>query len=368
MIEAMDAQRFLNGGGAMSVAIRDYDWGSTPLGRIDDWPASLKISVGLVLSSRFPKCIAWGPHLISIYNDAFRPILGDKPETLGRPFNEIWSEVWDSVGPIAEKAFAGEATFIEDLPLTINRFGYPEQTYFTFCYSPIRDETGQVRGMMDTVIETTGKIVAERNVRLLNAELSHRIKNMLTMISAVAHQTFRAAPTKKMAETTLDQRIAALGHAHDLLTRSNSHSAPVQEVIEGALVSHRSGGGQFSIAGPPVDLAAKQSLSLALAINELATNALKYGSLSSEKGRVDISWQIGAPGTDEMFRLVWQERNGPTVSPPERRGFGSRLIEHVLAEDFSGKARIAYDPEGLKFELTTKMKNLHHEHPDTLFG
>ena len=90
---------------------------------------------------------------------------------------------------VVAKAYAGEATFIEDFPLTINRFGHPEEAWFTFCYSPIRDERGRVLGMIDTVIETTGKMLAERNSRLLNAELAHRMKNTLAMIAAIASQT-----------------------------------------------------------------------------------------------------------------------------------------------------------------------------------
>ncbi|HET8727298.1 MAG TPA: sensor histidine kinase, partial [Alphaproteobacteria bacterium] len=128
----ISARHFLDGGGKMAVAIREYDWAASSLGPLDDWPASLKTAVGMMLSSKFPKCITWGPDLVTLYNDAFRPILGDKPEALGRPYPEVWHEVWDTVGPIAEKAYAGEATFIEDFPLVVDRYDYPEQAYFTF--------------------------------------------------------------------------------------------------------------------------------------------------------------------------------------------------------------------------------------------
>jgi PAS domain S-box-containing protein len=151
----------------MGVLIRAHDWSATPLGPLEAWPQSLRIAVGMVLGSRFPACIVWGRGLVTIYNDAFRPILGDKPEALGRPFNEVWSEAWPTVGPIAERAFAGEATFIEDFPLVIERSGYPEEAFFTFCYSPIRDETGGIAGFLDTVVETTEKVLAERRQAFL---------------------------------------------------------------------------------------------------------------------------------------------------------------------------------------------------------
>ncbi|HEY0420163.1 MAG TPA: PAS domain S-box protein [Acetobacteraceae bacterium] len=160
-----DIRHFPVGGGVMGEKIRAYDWDASALGPIRAWPPALRMAVEIVLASKFPKCLVWGPALIAIHNDAFMPILGDKPEALGRSFHDVWSEVWDTIEPIADRAFAGEATFIEDLALEINRHGRPEQAFFTFCYSPIRDETGAVVGMMDTVIETTGKVVAERQLR-----------------------------------------------------------------------------------------------------------------------------------------------------------------------------------------------------------
>lgn len=153
---------FLASGGQMGARVASHDWSATPLGPLSAWSASLRIAAGMVLSSRFPSCLVWGPDLISIYNDAFVPILGAKPDPLGRPFNEIWREAWPLIGPIAERAFAGEATFIEDYPVEIERYGRSEVAHFTFCYSPVHDEDGQVVGMIDTVIETTARVSAEK--------------------------------------------------------------------------------------------------------------------------------------------------------------------------------------------------------------
>ncbi|MEN4921672.1 ATP-binding protein [Achromobacter spanius] len=153
---------FLAGGGDMAARVARHDWAATPLGPIDAWPAALRIAASMVLSSRFPCCLVWGPGLITIYNDAFAPILGAKPDALGRSFSHIWSEAWPQIGPIAARAYAGEATFIEDFPLEIHRYGRAEMANFTFCYSPVRDEHGNVAGMIDTVIETTARVSAER--------------------------------------------------------------------------------------------------------------------------------------------------------------------------------------------------------------
>lgn len=346
---------FLDGGGEMAKAILAHDWSSNPLGPPDSWPAALKTAVSMALNSRFPKCLFWGPQMISIHNDAFRPILGEKPCALGRPMQEIWSEIWGDVGPIAERVYRGEATFIEDFPLVIDRHGYPEQTYFTFCYSPMRDEAGAVRGFIDTVIETTQTVEARQQARLLNGELEHRIKNLLSVVSVIANQTLQSSETDQAARETFIQRLETLSQAQSILTRSDAIEGNVREIIEESLAPYRSGLGRFEISGPPTQIASKQGLTLALAINELATNALKYGALSNDIGKIQVLWKAGRPATEDEFVLSWHELGGPTVSEPNRKGFGSRIIERVLAHDFQGEVRLEFRPSGLLCELETKM-------------
>lgn len=349
---------FLTGGGAMGDAIRRHDWAGTALGPLEAWPPALKVTVGMMVNSRFPKCLFWGPELISLYNDAYQPMLGNKPEALGRPFREVWPEVWAELSPVAEKALAGEATFVEDLPLVLERFGQPEQTWFTFCYSPVRDETGSIVGILDTVIETTGKMKAERDARLLNAELAHRMKNVMAMVSAVASQTFRSSHSLQQAQATFGERIATLGQAHEILTQSSWSGAPIGEVIRSALAPHGVAQDRLEVSGPAIELAADHALTLALAINELITNAVKYGALSVDAGRVTLSWQGGLGGSDQPFRLDWIESGGPPVTAPSRTGFGSRLIERVAAQKFGGEATLDYAPEGFRYALVTTMDKL----------
>lgn len=296
--------------------------------------------------------------MISIHNDAFRPILGDKPSALGRPMREIWSEAWSEIGPIAERAYKGEATFIEDFPLVINRRGYPEQTYFTFCYSPIRDETGTVRGMMDTVVETTQTVEWRQQARLLNSELEHRIKNILSIVSVIANQSLKSSQSDNAARDTFIKRLGALSQAQSILTRPRGSEGNIREIIEETLAPYRTGRGHFAIGGPPILLAAKQGLTLALAINELATNALKYGALSNGCGTVCISWEAGRPGTKDDFLLRWSETGGPAVISANCKGFGSRIIERVLAQDFEGEVQMRFAPTGLLCELKTQMLHL----------
>ena len=150
---------FLTGGGRMAERIAEYDWAGTALGPIEGWPAALRTALGTALNSGFPTFLCWGDDFISFHNDAYLPLLGQK-SALGLPFREVWSEAWGTVGPIAERAYAGQASYFEDLPIELERHGYPEQTTYTFSYSPVRDEHGAVGGILCTVVETTGKVKA----------------------------------------------------------------------------------------------------------------------------------------------------------------------------------------------------------------
>lgn len=139
------------------------DWSASPLGAPETWPQSLRSVVGLLLGSKFPMFVAWGDELGFLYNDAYAEILGAKhPSALGARFRDVWSEIWPEISPLIDAAMAGEATYREDLPLIMNRRGYDEETWFTFSYSPVHDETGRVAGMFCAVAETTVKVLAEQ--------------------------------------------------------------------------------------------------------------------------------------------------------------------------------------------------------------
>ena len=179
--------QFLAGGGKVGALMRSHDWSRSPLGPPTTWPQSLRSVVGLLLESRFPMFVAWGKDLGFLYNDAYAEILGAKhPRALGSRFYDIWSEIWPDISPLIASAMAGEATYREDLPLVMNRRGFDEETWFTFSYSPVRDEDGAVAGMFCAVAETTEKVVAEKAfrdsdeaLRHLNATLELRVADAL---------------------------------------------------------------------------------------------------------------------------------------------------------------------------------------------
>jgi PAS domain-containing protein len=138
------ASDFLIGAGEMGARIQSHDWSASPLGPIETWPQVLRLFLSLMLQSKYPAGIIWGSDNILFYNDACRSLLGNKPEALGRPAHDVWPGAWDIVGPIVERAFGGEASYFEDLRIAMERKGYPEQTWWTFSYSPIRDEVGSM--------------------------------------------------------------------------------------------------------------------------------------------------------------------------------------------------------------------------------
>ncbi|MDP9051317.1 MAG: PAS domain-containing protein, partial [Acidobacteriota bacterium] len=161
----------LSGGGAMGELIRTLDWSKTPLGAVESWPQSLKTSVSICLNSRFPVLIWWGPELVKIYNDAYVELIGSKhPRALGRAGRHVWPEIWETIGPLLRGVLQrGEATWSDNMLLLVERDGYAEECYFTFSYSPIRDESGGIGGVFTPVVETTDKVIGDRRLRTLRS-------------------------------------------------------------------------------------------------------------------------------------------------------------------------------------------------------
>src|SRR6266446_6132183 len=160
---------FLADGGKMGELIRSMDWSKTPLGRPETWPQSLRTTLNLCLASNFPLCFIWGPERVQIYNDGYWPICAAKhPRSMGQDYKECWQSAWPVIGPGFERCVArGETTFLTDTRMFLDRNGYLEETFFTFSFSPIRDETGAVAGVFHPVTETTHLLLAERRQGML---------------------------------------------------------------------------------------------------------------------------------------------------------------------------------------------------------
>lgn len=196
-------------------------------------------------------------------------------------------------------------------------------------------------------------IEQDEQLRLLNGELGHRIKNLLTIVGAVAAQTLRQASDLKTANDALASRLAALGKATEFLTASDWGSADLHALARAAFDTHGCHGSRCHYEGPAIRFNSQVTLALALALHELVTNATKYGALSNDVGHVDLSWAIlpGPNGGEPRFSLTWQERGGPEVHAPTRRGFGSLMIERSLRSYFRGDTAITFDPAGVVFRI-----------------
>ncbi len=197
-------------------------------------------------------------------------------------------------------------------------------------------------------LDITERKKAEEHQQLLINELNHRVKNTLTTVQSIVSQSLRNADTAMAAREAVEGRLFALSRAHDVLTRENWDGAYLREVVSQAIEPFQQGKGiRFDVTGVDVRLPPRIALAVAMAIQELGTNAVKYGSLSNETGHVRIDWSLTEQSNKPHLELVWQELDGPPVIAPERRGFGTRLIERSLAQELNGAVEISFDPTGV---------------------
>jgi two-component sensor histidine kinase len=474
----------------MSALISAKDWSKTSLGDPAGWPSSLTLVVNLLLASGFPMAVRWGPDFVMIYNDGYRPILGDKhPRALGLPFREVWPEVQTELLGLHESILSGErsAFFQEDLLLRIQRHGSQwEDARFTISYSPIPDDTAAtgVGGVLITVVETTNRVqmeealrkseeryrsamhlgrigswevdfvtgirswtregmllfgidlpdgsgqvggpsdefynamypedrhllrdyhavtdnqdsfpaeyriakpdgqicwlaghgrvldrqtggkarrvlnvatditdrkAAEAHQRFLLQELSHRSKNLLTIVQSIANQTLRNSKDQKDFQHRFNGRLQGLAASNDLLARGDWRGSYLRELVEFQIAPFIDlSSPRLEIRGPEVSLAADVGQAIGLALHELATNAVKYGALSSPQGRLSISWSVNQPLSPGGLKLDWLERGGPSVIHPKEKGFGHVVIKKMIEQAVGGSVELDFAEEGLRWSL-----------------
>ena len=202
-----------------------------------------------------------------------------------------------------------------------------------------------------TLGEQVGRVLerkrTEEHQRLLLNELNHRVKNTLAVIQSVASQTFRGEAAAPEALHAFESRLTALAGAHDLLTGRSWEAAPLRQVVDRAGTGCGADRERVAIEGEDVELPPRPAVAIAMALHELCTNAVKYGALSTEAGSVSISWTLAGTGSERRLQLRWIEQGGPGVTPPQRRGFGSRMIERGLAAELGGTVALDFRPEGV---------------------
>jgi len=208
------------------------------------------------------------------------------------------------------------------------------------------DEQGRPTALHAIGRDMTEAKRAETHLRLLIDELNHRVKNTLAIVQGIAQQSFKDDVPPRQARAAFEGRLAALSEAHNLLTREHWSLVSMRQIIEDALRPHGEAG-RFTLDGPDLTILPKTAISLALAIHELATNAVKHGALSCPEGRISVAWQRIRGDGPARLTLRWEESGGPAVEPPTRRGFGTRMIERGLAAELGGTVTIDFRPGGL---------------------
>lgn len=240
---------FLAGGGEMGAAMRAFNWAATSLGPPESWPRTLRTCLRILLASRQPMWVWWGPKLINFYNDAYLPIIGGKhPAALGQPAQEVWSEIWDQIKDRIHAAQAGEASYSEAEMLVMQRHGYPEETYYTFSFSPVPEEDGSIGGLVCANTDDTDRVIGGRRLALLR-ELASRTWDADTVgdVYALAARALATDPRdmpfaliyrfeEDGARATLRGTTGiAMGHAAapEVITLDGNTPWPVSEVMRG---------------------------------------------------------------------------------------------------------------------------------------
>ncbi len=258
---------------------------------------------------------------------------------------------------------AYRSTFVKSLVMTPVRADDPIAAigaYWATVRHPSPDEVAKLQ------VIARATATALENVRLIDSlneslqrrdslirELDHRVKNTLAAVRSIAHQTLRSAKSPESFNEALMGRIMALSRGHELLAREAHAEARLRDVLEQATAPYaRPGGGRLTFEGPDVRLSAETAVNFQMAFHELATNAVRHGALSTPAGKVAITWSADRVADPARLQLCWRESGGPVVTPLAEKGFGVRLIERSLAASVGGTSSLAFEPDGLVFQLS----------------
>ncbi len=273
----------------------------------------------------------------------------------GRNRNRYWPDMWPAEGrPIVENALrtamAGQSVSFQAFNPTVK--GAPR--WWDTTVSPIVLD-GKVVRVLATSRDVTGERLAESHRQLLVNELNHRVKNTLATIQSITKQSLRNAGVDSAVRDALEGRLMAIAATHNVLTDQNWSAASLRQIVDGSVAPYSSSPRQLTIIGPDLKVSPKPAVVMALAFHELAINALKYGALSAPAGHVDVRWSVEP---DDQLIIEWAEHGGPAVRPPERRGFGTRIVETALPSELGGAVAMDYRSEGLRCSIRSPLAAL----------
>lgn len=285
---------------------------------------------------------------ITTWNAGAEAIFGYTPaEAVGQPFAMLVpDDQADEVSQILDKVRRGER--VEHFEIdTVRKDG--ARIDVSLHVSPVRDAGGKVIAASTIAREFTERKLAEDHRNLLMAELDHRVKNILMVITSLVSQTVRSAGSSHEFAADIQGRIQSLSRVHNLLNLHHQTHAELRDIVDGELGVFRSGREERIVIDGKVDvcLTGKATQTLAMAFHELATNAAKYGALSTAAGKVHVSWTVGNSAEHPLLSLKWIESGGPPVKPPTRQGFGSQLIERIVNHELQADVRREFKPGGV---------------------
>jgi PAS domain S-box-containing protein len=290
---------------------------------------------------------------ITFYNEAAAEFAGRRPE-----LGELWCVTW--------RLYNADGSRLphEECPMAIalkeNRpvrgaeaiVERPDGTrrWFAPYPTPLRDTAGRLSGAINMLVDITERKEAERQQKLLIDELNHRVKNTLATVQSLITQAARSARDVDEFRKAVQGRILALSYAHNQLSERHWEDAELGRLLRSGLEPYLAKGNVL-FSGEAIHVPPRAALMLSMAVHELATNAAKFGALSSSDGRIEVSWLAKANGSAPRLQLRWREENGPSVAKPTHKGFGTRLLEHGIETELGGSALIEFAPSGVRCEI-----------------
>lgn len=258
----------------------------------------------------------------------------------------------DHLPYLLEKACNGE----RGGPIESTRRDASDMTTVSISSAPILDGAGAVAGVALLARDITAHASEREHHALIVQDLSHRVKNTMAIVQAIAMQVFDTRPSSQTVRAEFLTRLAALSRSHTLLQEADWRGSLLHDVLTAQVAPHCAGASdRCSLQGPVVHLTPEAALALGMAVHELAANAAKYGAFSVADGAVEIGWRFTELDGQRCLALSWRESGGPPVKAPRRRGLGSQLIERGLAYELGGQAHLDFDPAGVRYCLTAPL-------------
>jgi len=297
-------------------------------------------------------CLLSGPdHVFELANASYVQLIGNR-DLVGKTIRQVLPELEGQqyFGLLDQVYASGEPYVGKRLPVAIQSGpdGSFDRRFVDFVYQPIFGADGAVSGIFVEGSDVTDHVRAEEQQQLLIRELHHRVKNTLATVQALLGSTARSALSIEEFHEAFAGRLVALGKTHSMLTDNEHQLVSVAELLQLELQPYDGAEKRIRIDGPEVKLPVQIAVPVGMGFHELTTNAAKYGALSNEGGTLSVVWRIEGEPEKPVLNIAWTEQGGPTVKPPTREGFGSRLLSKVLTAQAHAKVAIDYDPAGLR--------------------